>query len=385
MLENSQSERKKMPILARVALPLIPILLIIGMLSQYVFARNVYRVTDGARVMMHATYASDPAVVLDELGLELGENDLYTTQPGDGLSEITVQRQQVVTIYRDGGPITATTYGETVESLLSRVLVMGPQDRVSEPLNAKTYDGMVLTLTSAIKKVENYTVPIPYKTVYCNDSTLPLGEEKVIAEGRDGEMRCIADVYYADGKEVSRTVTSQVVIQTAANRVIARGAYIAATTPLPMPTDPPATTPKPTTPKPTTPPSTSKPVTRPTTPSNSGSPVISGNTITTSSGEVLTFTKKLNCVATAYSCDGEVGYTASGTVARVGAIAVDPSFIPLGTRMYIVSNDGQYIYGYAVAEDTGGSIKGNKIDLYFNTSDECWTFGVRDCTVYILG
>ena len=79
-----------------------------------------------------------------------------------------------------------------------------------------------------------------------------------------------------------------------------------------------------------------------------------------------------------------MGHTYSGTVARVGAIAVDPSVIPLGTRMYIVTDDGRYIYGFCTAEDIGGSIKGNKVDLYFDTIAECWQFGVRACTVYIL-
>ena len=69
----------------------------------------------------------------------------------------------------------------------------------------------------------------------------------------------------------------------------------------------------------------------------------------------------------------------------MGAIAVDPTVIPLGTKMCVVSNDGQYVYGYCVAEDIGGGIKGNKIDLYFDTYAECWDFGVRMCTVYILG
>ena len=52
--------------------------------------------------------------------------------------------------------------------------------------------------------------------------------------------------------------------------------------------------------------------------------------------------------------------------------------------MYIVSNDGQYIYGYCVAEDIGGGIKGNKVDLYFDTEAECIQFGIRSCTAYIL-
>ena len=62
-------------------------------------------------------------------------------------------------------------------------------------------------------------------------------------------------------------------------------------------------------------------------------------------------------------------------------MAVDKRVIPLGTKLYIVTNDG-IVYGTAVAEDTG--VKGNKIDLYFDTFDECWDFGVRACTAYIL-
>ena len=78
------------------------------------------------------------------------------------------------------------------------------------------------------------------------------------------------------------------------------------------------------------------------------------------------------------------GITATGTQARVGAIAVDPKVIPYGTRMFIVSEDGKYIYGEATAEDCGGLIKGNRIDLYFDTLRECNTFGVRMCQVYFL-
>ncbi len=53
--------------------------------------------------------------------------------------------------------------------------------------------------------------------------------------------------------------------------------------------------------------------------------------------------------------------------------------------MYIVSDDGSYIYGYATAEDCGGAIQGYMIDLYFDTLAECYAFGRRTCTVYISG
>lgn len=62
----------------------------------------------------------------------------------------------------------------------------------------------------------------------------------------------------------------------------------------------------------------------------------------------------------------------------LSTIAVDPSVIPLGSLLYI---DG---YGYAIAEDTGGSIKGNIIDLYLNSYDECINWGRQNVSVYLI-
>lgn len=80
-------------------------------------------------------------------------------------------------------------------------------------------------------------------------------------------------------------------------------------------------------------------------------------------------------------------FTATGTVPKVGSVAVNPKQIPYGTEMYIVSRDGKYVYGHCVAEDTGGFVKWNNgriVDLYMNSYDECMLFGVRDVIVYIL-
>ena len=66
-----------------------------------------------------------------------------------------------------------------------------------------------------------------------------------------------------------------------------------------------------------------------------------------------------------------------GTRARVGEIAVDPSVIPLGSRVYIKG------VGARIAEDTGGNIKGNTIDIYMNTLGECRRWGARTVTVYV--
>ena len=65
---------------------------------------------------------------------------------------------------------------------------------------------------------------------------------------------------------------------------------------------------------------------------------------------------------------------------------MDPTFIPHGTRMFIITNDGEYIYGIATAEDAGDrNIIGRRIDLWFPTREECIQFGYRECTIYFLG
>ena len=87
--------------------------------------------------------------------------------------------------------------------------------------------------------------------------------------------------------------------------------------------------------------------------------------------------------ATAYtdnkSSQGQwVGQTATGMKPQVGVIAVDPRVIPLGTKLYIEG------YGNAIAGDTGGDIKGNRIDLFLNSESECRAFGRRQVKVTIL-
>ena len=86
------------------------------------------------------------------------------------------------------------------------------------------------------------------------------------------------------------------------------------------------------------------------------------------------YSRKL--VVKAYSYTGG-GRTAMGTRARVGEIAVDPNVIPLGSKVYIEG------VGVRYAEDTGGNIKGNTIDIYMNTMSECRNWGVRYVTIYI--
>ncbi|MFZ3373035.1 MAG: 3D domain-containing protein [Desulfitobacteriaceae bacterium] len=90
----------------------------------------------------------------------------------------------------------------------------------------------------------------------------------------------------------------------------------------------------------------------------------------------LAVAKTYQVEATAYTHTGEL--TATGVPPRVGLIAVDPRVIPLGSRVYIEG------YGYAIAADTGGDIKGNKVDIFLESERECVNWGRKPVELYLL-
>lgn len=342
---------KKLPFI-RGALVLLPVALVL-LLSQPALAQNTYVITDGTRVITYTTTATDPETVLGEAGLELDEDDTYTTQARLGASEITVRRSQTIQIDLYGREMTATTHGETVGELLQRLNIsIGENDVVSRALDDLTYDGLKLRIDQVVTQEQTYTSTVSHGTAYCYDATLPEGMEEVVAEGVDGEIRYTAQVTYVNGEEVAREILSEKMTIPAVDEVIAVGTGVVAAEAF-----------------------------------TGEEPIITDNMIILPTGEVLTYTACKEFVATAYThtdagCDF---ITATGTTVRWGTVAVDPRYIPYGTRMFIMTSDGSYIYGISVAEDCGGAIKGDRLDLYMPTYNECIQFGIRDCMVYFLG
>ncbi len=332
-----------------VLLSLILVLALLALISQAALAKT-YVVTDGDRVVTYTTFASEPETVLTQLGLSLNQNDTYTTQAVEGAAAITVRRAQKITVHYHGQTTLVTSFGETAGELLSRLgLDVTGEDVVSHGLEEETYDGMELRVDRPEILRQVYTAAIPHPVSRCSDPTLPMGTEAVLTPGTDGEMRCTAEITYLGGQESGRQVLSETVTRQPVAEIIAVGTGSA--------------------------------------PAVSEKPVIADGRITLPTGEVLTYTRTDTVRATAYThtdrgCDT---VTATGTRVHRGTAAVDPRFIPYGTRMFIVSSDGSYVYGIAAAEDCGGDIKGDRMDLYLPTHAQCTAFGRRVCTVYFLG
>ena len=80
----------------------VPLVFLVTMLSQSVFAQNTFVITDGDQVIEHTTYASDPAMALNEAGVEADPDLYYTIQSEDGVYDITVNRDDAVTVWNCG-------------------------------------------------------------------------------------------------------------------------------------------------------------------------------------------------------------------------------------------------------------------------------------------
>ena len=324
------------------------------------FAQTKYVITDGDNIIVCMSTSNDPMVVIEEAGLELGAEDTYTTRTNGSVSEIYINRIQMITVQNGSETLVIGSSGGTVRELLGSLeLPCEGGVALSCDPDALTYDGMTVTMTYIDHDILKYEEVLPHDTKVYEDNSLEPGTELILSEGADGLIRCSAKITYENGVEVSRTVLTEEVVKKPVDTIILRGVDRSV--------------------------KEQEHSGREDYQQSHTSELKSLGTSSVVPGTNLKYSQVLDFQATAYYCEPNAWNTTyTGTEARVGAIAVDPNFIPLGTKMYIVSADGQYVYGYCVAEDTGGAIKGKIVDLYFNTYDECIQFGRRDVKIYIL-
>ncbi len=323
-------------------------ILFLSLLRAQAALARTYTITDGPRVMTYTTFATDPDQVLGEAGLVLEGEDSYQA----GGRDISISRSARVKLRYYGRDLFLSAEGRTVGGLLEEAgITLQPGDRISHGLQETALPGMEVVIDHILLREETYTAALAHDTTYCYAPELPQGVQEVLIRGRDGQLRRTVQVTYTNARETSRELLEEIMTAAPITEVVAIGTGV--------------------------PPETPKP---------GAMPVIEDGCIRLPTGEVLTYYKTDTVRATAYThTDAGCDYiTYTGTRVRVGTVAVDPRFIPYGTRMFIVSNDGEYIYGLAVAEDCGGAIKRDRIDLYFPTYQECMAFGRRSCTIYFL-
>ncbi len=282
--------------------------------------------------------------VLKEHDMTLGKYDTVTpdlnTYVTDS-SKIVIERVKNV-ILNDGG-ITKEYYtsADTVgEFLEGNNIKLGFYDYLDSDMNRILSETDSISLTRVVRTTLSVDESMPFKTVTEQNYTMDIGTTRLGRDGINGIITKKYEVYLENGVEVKRTEISSEISKAPVDKLIYTGAK----------------------PKPGQPP--------------------------------LNYSRVITCTATAYdlsfqSCgkypsDPGYGITATGTRAKYGTVAVDPRVIPLGSKLYIETSDGSFVYGFATAEDTGGAIKGNKVDLFFPSYNDCMRFGRRPVKVYIL-
>lgn len=283
------------------------------------------------------TFKGTVAGILKDADIDLTDNQVVKPDLSEMIDEndtITVRDRLNVELEIDGGKVQLATAEENIADMLQEEdYGVDEDDEVTPAIDSKIQEGMKIKVVRIKYEEERTIEPIDYDVETKKDSDLESGKTKVLQEGLKGEKEQLVKIKYADGKEVSRKVVSETVIKEPKTQVVAKGTKITV-------------------------------------------PTLSRG------GEELNAKKVITCQATAYTPTG--ARTATGTVPRqasgnnYGTIAVDPRVIPLGTKVYV---DG---YGFAIAEDTGGAVKGNIIDLFMNSTSAAIQWGRRNVKVYIL-
>lgn len=290
-------------------------------------------------------------------GLTLSNNDSISFSRETQLEpdmEIKIARFYTVNINVKGTKITKEVPEGTVASALEYLdIKLDKNDVVSVDVNKEVTENMDIVINSVTYKDVKTTESIAYSTKYQDSDDMYIGETSTVQAGVNGERTIVTREKYINGKLDSSSQVSNEITKQPVDEIIAQG--------------------------------TKEYVSQVYTNSGSISVNESANVLTDVNGNQVNYTRVLTGSGTAYYAPAGA-LTATGRLARYGVVAVDPDIIPYGSILYIVSNDGQVVYGYAVAGDTGGALWAGTaiVDLYYNTYDECCQFGRRDVTIYVL-
>lgn len=339
-----------------VTICLLTVLTTVTIASAVYSSKRTVTITDGENPKkVVTTFKTNIKDVLDENGFVLNEGDKLSVGENvrltDGM-DIEIFRVMSVSVIAKGEKKEYKTTKRMVGEILSELGIAAKDtDKITPGYYEKAEPFSEISYVELREETYSVKEEIPYESVERINKGLSEGAQKITQKGAPGEKEVIYKISYEDGVEISREKVGENVVKEPVKRIteVAPRKYENYT-------------------------------------------LASNGSIRTSRSGELAYSKVLSMNATAYdasSCGkvpGQRGYgiTASGRVAQYGIVAVDPRVIPLGTKLYIESADGSYVYGTAIAADTGGAIKGNRIDLCFNTNREAINFGRKNVKVYVL-
>ncbi|MBY0014215.1 3D domain-containing protein [Paenibacillus typhae] len=279
-------------------------------------------------------------------------------QDGD---RVTITRAQKLTLTADGATKTLYTTEDSLGDAITKLgYSLDGDDKIFPSLDTAVTPDMKVKIVRITKQTVQQTVSLPFKVIKTADPSLYKGDVRVAQAGKPGAIIQHYQKIYQDGELVSKTLIGKEVQTVTKDKIIAVGIKK-----LPTPVVAAATP------------------TKTTTTSSSAKKVAATTNVVHKAGVDFEYKKMIKNVSmTAYSSEepGIGTKTASGTRVTEGrTIAVDPDVIPIGWWVYIEG------LGFRRAEDTGGAIKGNKIDVYYDSLSHARNFGRKSRTVYVIG
>ena len=301
---------------------------------------------DSSRVVL--TMHSDPYKTVEMAGVAMANYDLLRVDAGTGA--IAIDRAKTVEVMADGTSTLLYMTDGTVEQALQQASVtLNKYDTMDCALSDPIVDGMAIRVDRVA--YEDYAVveAIPYETETRLTPVLHPGRTKVVKAGAEGSRTLTYRKTIVNGEVVETTLVNEKVNKSATNKIVLKG-------------------------------------------SNYGTPLspAPGGIQLDGQNQPVNYKVKYEAKScTAYGTEKKVQYGASGMKLSAGKIAVNPDIIPYGTKLWITSADGKFVYGYAIAADTGSFARNpNSItfaDLYFDTYEECLQFGRRNLNIYVIG
>ena len=267
----------------------------------------------------------------------LASGELLVTNIKDFAVSVDVIGAKSVTIRQSDSETTVKLAKGTVADALARAGIT-PDDSliISPDTDTVIENDMTVTIKKVTYEEKTETQPIEFETVEKESDSLDAGETEVHQKGSNGEKQITKKIKYIDGEKVAEEVIDTKTIKEPVDEIIYVGAEKA-------------------------------------------------NTFVDQSGAVVAYKQVISGSGTAYTAPAGA-LTATGVAAYHGGVAVNPNIIPYGSKLYITSTDGSFVYGYATAVDTGGALMDGSavVDCFYNTYDECVNFGRRNVNVYVL-
>ena len=314
-------------------------------------AKNVWVEDDGVRTQYDC--AGWVGRLLEETGITLGERDEINLEKHvlleEGL-EVIIKRAFDVEVQDDGKSHTISLTEGTVADALELVgVTLEGDDFVTPGPETALTPGETIHVNRVDYKDRVETKNIDFEVETRNDDDMYIGQSVTEQAGEKGETKITYNDKYVNGARVESNVVEEVVVKEPVKQI-----RIVGTRPMKLQ-------------------SGLKPI----------STLKLPKSVDIVDGKPTHYKYKITGLAKAY-CTGKT--TASGLKPKPGYIAVDPKQIPYGTKLWIVTNDGKYVYGYAIAADTGGFVKQRScmIDVYVMNETMARQWGNRDVTVYVL-